>query len=53
MTEMKPYMTDRRKYERPMMRVVEIRQRGLLMTSGGGLGDRPDYTPDDTNPFGG
>ena len=34
MTEMKPYMTDKRKYERPTMRVVEIQQRGLLMTSG-------------------
>lgn len=34
MTEMKLYMADRRKYERPTMRVVEIQQRGLLMTSG-------------------
>ena len=43
----------RKDYERPRMRVVEIQQRGLLMTSGDrGLGDRPDYIPDDDNPFG-
>lgn len=53
MTEMKRYMTDRRKYERLAMRVVEIQQRGLLMTgSDRRLGDRPDYIPDEDNPFG-
>ena len=35
MTEMKPYMTEKRHYERPRMRVVELRQRArLLQTSG-------------------
>lgn len=54
MTEMKPYMTDKRKYERPTMRVVELQRHApLICTSGDGLGERPDYTPDDTNPFGG
>jgi hypothetical protein len=45
---------ERKDYERPTVRVVEIQQRGLLMTSGtsGGLGNRGDYTTDDTNPFG-
>ena len=31
MTEMKPYMTDRRKYERPTMRVVELQHRTMLL----------------------
>jgi hypothetical protein len=53
MTDMKRYMTDRRKYERPTMKVVEIQQRGLLMTSGEGLRGRDPYDPTDDNPFGG
>ena len=31
MTEMKPYMTDRRKYERPTMRVVELQRHAPLI----------------------
>ena len=31
MTEMKPYMTDRRKYERPAMRVVELQRHAPLL----------------------
>ena len=30
---MKPYKTEKWQYERPAMQIVEIRQRGLLMTS--------------------
>ena len=30
MTEMKPYMTDRRKYEKPAMRVYELQHRTMI-----------------------
>lgn len=44
----------RRPYERPRMWVVPLQQRTqLLAGSPGGFGERPDYTPDDDNPFGG
>lgn len=43
----------KRKYERAAMRVVELQRHAPLICTSGGLGDRPDYTPDDTNPFGG
>lgn len=31
MTEMKHYMTDRRKYERPAMRVYELQHRTMIL----------------------
>ena len=46
--------TDRRPYERPRMRVVELRQRARLLLAGsGGFGSRGPYDPTDDNPFGG
>lgn len=45
--------TDRRPYERPRMRVVELRQRPALMAGSGGFGSRGPYDPTDDNPFGG
>ena len=36
MTEMKPYMTDRRKYERPTMRVVGLQHRTMILAGSGG-----------------
>lgn len=54
MTEMKPYMTDRRKYKRPTMRVVELQRHApLICTSGDGFRGRDPYDPTDDNPFGG
>ena len=35
MTEMKHYMTDRRKYERPTMRVIELQHRTMLLQASG------------------
>ena len=53
MTKMKPYMTDKRKYERPAMRVVELQHRTMLLqTSSEGLRGRDPYDPTDDNPFG-
>ena len=52
MAEMKTYMTEKRKYERPTMRVVELQHRTMILAGSGGLGERPDYIPDDDNPFG-
>lgn len=47
MTEMKPYMTDRRKYERPAMRVVELQHRTMILagSGGGGLGSPNRFNP--------
>lgn len=39
-------------YETPSAIVFDVKIEGVICASGG-LGDRPDYTPDDTNPFGG
>ena len=36
MTEMKPYMTDRRKYERPAMRVYELQHRTMILAGSTG-----------------
>ena len=48
MTEMKPYMTDRRKYERPAMRVVELQRHApLICTSNTGSSGDPTYNPFD------
>ena len=52
MTEMKPYMTDRRKYERPTMRVVELQHRTMILAGSGGFRGRDPYDPTDDNPFG-
>lgn len=35
MTEMKHYMTDRRKYERPTMRVIELQHRTMILAGSG------------------
>jgi hypothetical protein len=45
--------TDRRPYERPRMRVVELNQRAMLLAGSGGFGSRGPYDPTDDNPFGG
>ncbi len=31
MTEMKPHMTEKRKYERPTTRVIELQKRTMLL----------------------
>lgn len=36
MTEMKPYMTDRRKYERPTTRVIELQHRTMILAGSTG-----------------
>lgn len=38
------------KYVKPVMQVIELRQRAKLLV-GSGLGDRGPYIPDDNNPF--
>jgi hypothetical protein len=45
--------TDRRPYERPRMRVVELNQRAMLLAGSGGFGGRGPYDPTDDNPFAG
>ena len=42
---------NRKDYEKPMTRIVEIRQRVMLLT-GSGVGGRNPYDPTDDNPFG-
>ena len=38
MTEMKHYMTDRRKYERPTTRVIELQHRTMILAGSGNVG---------------
>ena len=45
MTEMKRYMTDRSKYERPAMRVVELQHRTMLLQASANL--NVTYTEED------
>ena len=47
MTEMKPYMTDRRKYERPAMRVVELQHRTMILAGSGGADATMNVTYDE------
>ena len=44
-------MTEKRKYEKPAMRVYELQHRTMILVGSGGLGNR-GYDPDDENPFG-
>lgn len=44
----------KRKYEKPTSRTIVLHHRTTLLAgSPGGLDDRDNYTPDDSNPFGG
>jgi len=45
MTDMKHYMTDRRKYERPAMRVIELQHRTMLLQASVNL--NVTYTEED------
>ena len=35
MSEMKPYMTEKRKYERPTMRDIELQHRTMILAGSG------------------
>lgn len=46
MTDMKHYMTEKRKYERPTMRVEELQHSTMILAgSGTGTSGDPNYTP--------
>jgi len=42
---MKPYMTEKRKYERPTMRVIELQHRTMLLQASANL--NVTYTEED------
>ena len=44
MTDMKHYMTDRRKYERPAMRVIELQHRTMILAGSTGASTTMDVT---------
>lgn len=50
---MKLTKTNRRTYERPQMRAVELQQQTMLLAGSGGFGGRGPYDPTDDNPFAG